>query len=252
MDKILIKKIKNLIVEAGDIALKTKQNNLKIEWKSDNTPVTNADKEISLFIFNALSILTPNTAVICEERELVPIDKNKPFWLIDPIDGTRSFIKGKNNFTVNIALVDKQIASYGFIYQPNTERLYFTDENKNFFIEQKGKTIEPKTHTDDGFIAVVSSSHFNRPTKDYLKNNQFSKVLSIPSSLKLCMIAEGAADVFPKFGTTMEWDIAAGDAMIRASGGMLSFGSGEQMIYGKDNFKNPHFIATSKNYLLNQ
>lgn len=252
MDKILIKKIKNLIVEAGDIALKTKQNNLKIEWKSDNTPVTNADKEISLFIFKALSILTPNTVVICEERELLPVDKNKPFWLIDPIDGTRSFIKGKDSFTVNIALVDKQMASYGFIYQPDTEILYFTDENKNFFIEQKGKTIEPNTHTDDDFIAVVSSNHFNRPTKDYLKNNQFSKVLSIPSSLKLCMIAEGVADVFPKFGTTMEWDIAAGDALIRASGGMLSLVSGEQMIYGKDNFENTDFIATSKNYLLNQ
>ncbi|MDC0864591.1 3'(2'),5'-bisphosphate nucleotidase CysQ [Rickettsiaceae bacterium] len=247
MDGYLIKKIKELIINAGDIAIKTRQNNLKVEWKQDNTPVTNADKEISLFIFNALSILTPDIPVICEERERISIDKNKKFWLIDPIDGTKSFIDGRDSFTINIALIDNQIASFGFIYQPTARMLYFTDENKKFVIEKNQDILEPNVHNENEFVAVVSSHHFNQKTKDYLKNNGISKIISMPSSLKLCMIAEGVADIYPKFGTTMEWDIAAGHALINANGGKLSIHSGEEILYGKDHFENSNFIAISRN-----
>jgi len=249
MDKNLIIAIKELIVKAGHIAIDAREKGIEVEWKDDNSPVTNADKEISQCIFDGLSQLKPDIPVICEERPLVSINKNKRFWLIDPIDGTRSFISNKDSFTVNIALIDNREPIYGFIYQPAKEMLYFTNENRQFCIEQNGKPVNKNIHEQDGFVAIVSSNHFNSVTSDYLKENDFTEVIAVPSSLKLCLIAEGVGDVFPKFGTTMEWDIAAGHALIKAAGGDIHLLEGDLMLYAKDNFQNPHFIATNKKWL---
>lgn len=249
MDSRLISAIKNLIVKAGHIALSSREKGLDIEWKEDKSPVTNADKEISQFIFQELSRLAPEIPIICEERPIIEIDANKLFWLIDPIDGTRSFIKNKDSFTVNIALIDNRLASYGFIYQPSKELLYFTDENQNFCIEKNGLSINNAPHNLDGFVAVVSSNNFNSKTADYLKENNFSEVISTPSSLKLGLIAEGVGDVYPKFGSTMEWDIAAGHALISAAGGKVCTMLDEQLYYAKEGFLNPSFIATSKKWI---
>lgn len=249
MNRNLIIAIKELIIKAGHIAIDVREAGIEVEQKDDNSPVTNADKAISQYIFEGLTRLKLDIPVICEERPLVPIDKNKPFWLIDPIDGTRSFIANKDSFTVNIALIDNREPVYGFIYQPDKDMLYFTDENRQFCIEQNGRSIDKNTHNQDGFIAVVSSNHFNSMTSDYLKENDFSEIIAIPSSLKLCLIAEGAGDVFPKFGTTMEWDIAAGHALIKASGGNINLFQGDKMLYAKENFQNPYFIAANKKWL---
>jgi 3'(2'), 5'-bisphosphate nucleotidase len=249
MNQDLVIAIKELITKAGHIALEARKDGIKVEWKEDNSPVTNADKAISQYIFDGLSKLKPEIPIICEERPLVSIDKDKPFWLVDPIDGTRSFISNKDSFTVNIALIDNREAVYGFIYQPTKKMLYFTDENKQFCIEQNGKFLAQNTHGEDGFVAIVSSNNFNSMTSDYLKENNFVEVISVPSSLKLCLIAEGVGDVFPKFGTTMEWDIAAGHALIKSAGGDIHLPGGELMLYAKENFQNPHFIAANKKWL---
>lgn len=249
IDRNLVLAIKKMIVKAGHIALNARKRGIEVEWKNDNSPVTNADKEISLFIFNELSNLTPKIPIICEERPIVAINKNKQFWLIDPIDGTKSFIKNKDSFTINIALIDKQLAAYGFVYQPARGILYFTDENQKFYIEKNEIAMDQNIHKQEGFVAVVSSNNFNLVMASYLKENNFSEVIAIPSSLKLCMIAEGAGDVFPKFDSTMEWDIAAGHALIRAVGGDIHVLTGDLMLYAKENFKNPYFIAANKKWL---
>lgn len=249
MNKELLAEIKKLMLSAGEIALNARMSGIKVTWKPDNSPVTNADQEISQHIYDILSVLTPEIPIICEERDLFPINKKEKFWLIDPIDGTRSFISDKDSFTVNIALIENQEAVYGFIYQPATGKLYYTDENKKFCIEINGETTGQNPHSHNGFVAVVSSNDFNSLTSNYLKDHGLSKIISIPSSLKLCLIAEGVGDVFPKFGTTMEWDIAAGHALIKSAGGEIHLLDGKLMSYAKDGFLNPHFLAVNKNWI---
>lgn len=248
MDKQLVDELKIVIKEAGKMALDYREAGLQVERKEDDSPVTNADKEISSFIHDHLLKLTPNIPVICEEREPVLVDKEKTFWLIDPIDGTRSYISNKDSFTVNMAIVENARALYGFIYQPTIDRLYFTDENKQFCIEVGGKSAENNMHDQEGFVAIVSSRSFNEKTATYLKTNNFSEIIAVPSSVKLCMIAEGAGDVYPKFGPTMEWDIAAGHALIRAAGGEISTLDGNALKYAKEDFENPQFIAVSRKW----
>jgi 3'(2'), 5'-bisphosphate nucleotidase len=248
MDKQLIIELKKVITAAGRMALDYREAGLKVEIKQDGSPVTNADKEISSFIYSNLSNLTPTIPIICEERPIVAIDKSKSFWLIDPIDGTRSYISDKDSFTVNMAVVDNQKAEYGFVYQPTIDRLYYTDENKKFCIEVGGKAVSHNMHSQDGFVAVVSSRSFNEKTASYLKSNNFSEIIAVPSSIKLCMIAEGASDVYPKFGPTMEWDIAAGHALICAAGGDVVLQDGQTLRYAKESFENPQFLAISKQW----
>lgn len=248
MDKQLVDKLKVIIKEAGKMALDYREAGLQVERKNDNSPVTNADKEISSFIHQHLLSLTPDIPVICEERDPVSFDKKKSFWLIDPIDGTRSYISNKDSFTVNMAIVENAQASYGFVYQPTIDRLYYTDERQQFCIEACGKPVGNNIHEQEGFVAIVSSRTFNNKTATYLKTNDFSEIIAIPSSVKLCMIAEGAGDVYPKFGPTMEWDIAAGHALIRAAGGEVATLNGKVLEYAKEGFKNPEFIAVSKKW----
>jgi 3'(2'), 5'-bisphosphate nucleotidase len=243
MNKQQIHEIKNIIVKAGNIATRIRNFNLNVTYKKDNSPVTNADKEISDYIFHALSELAPGIPIICEERPITDVANQNRFWLIDPIDGTRSFIKNHDTYTVNIALIENREAKYGFIYLPDKDRLYYTDADRNLIIEENGKIVEGNKHNLDGCVAVISSHHLNSKTQSYINDHNFAKVIAVPSSIKLCMIAEGAADIYPKFGETMEWDIAAGHALIKASGGEIQTLEGSAVKYAKENFLNSHFIA---------
>ncbi len=248
MDKRLIEKVKEIITVAGKIAIEVRDQGLEIKTKEDNSPVTNADTQISHYIFTKLLEIMPSVPIICEERPLFDIADKKQFWLIDPIDGTRSFIKNNDSFTINIAMIDNKIPTYGFVYLPAKDRLYFTDENKNLCIQENGQIVAKNQHKQDGFVAVVSSHHFNSETENYLKENEFSEIIAVPSSIKLCMIAEGAGDVYPKFGPTMEWDTAAGHALVIASGGSVCTVSDFELKYAKEGFVNPYFIAANKKW----
>lgn len=249
MNSKLIREVKNIITKAGDIAIRARKKGLDISIKSDESPVTNADKAISDFIFTHLSKIDNSLPVICEERAWVDVNDCPKFWLVDPIDGTRSYIKNSDYFTVNIALIENHVAKYGFIYLPSQAKLYYTDENQKFLIEQGGKIIAGTPHQSEEYIAVVSSYSLNLKTRRYLEKNRFNKIIAMPSSLKLCLIAEGAGDVYPKFGDTMEWDIAAGHAIVKASGGDVFDLSGNSIIYGKSDLLNPHFIAVNNRFL---
>jgi 3'(2'), 5'-bisphosphate nucleotidase len=248
MDKRFIQEIKEIITSAGRIALDVRERGLEIKTKEDNSPVTNADIQISDYIFTKLLEIMPSIPVVCEERTLVDITDKKQFWLIDPIDGTRSFIKNNDSFTVNIAMIDDKTPTFGFVYLPSKDRLYFTDENMDFCIQENGKIVGNNKHTKDGLVAVVSSHNFNSETESYLKENEFSEIIAVPSSIKLCMIAEGAGDVYPKFGPTMEWDTAAGHALVKSAGGSVRTLLGEEMGYAKEGFLNPDFIAANKKW----
>lgn len=240
-----IRSLKSLITEAGRIALMTRDLGLIVSYKGDNSPVTNADKEISDFIYNGLMALTPTIPIICEEREIVTLNEEQ-FWLIDPIDGTKSYVKGEDTYTVNIALIKNGMPVIGLIYQPSMHKLYYTDANNVLRVEQNDVEVNfdvlPKNH----YSAVVSSRWSNSDTKNFLEKHLITKVVSVPSSIKLCLIAEGKADIYPKFGTTMEWDIAAGHALIKANGGNVVDLDGNELVYQKKNFLNPHFYAYSR------
>ena len=194
MDERFISNLKDIIIEAGKISISLRDEGLIVKRKKDSSPVTNADIEISNFIYSELTKLDQVIPIICEEQPLKDVLGKEMIWLVDPIDGTRSYIKNMDSFTVNIALIHNQIPIIGLIYQPTSRKLYFT---------------------------VVSSRNFNYKTEKYIQENGFSEIISIPSSIKLCMVAEGSADVYPKFGSTMEWDTAAGHALIRAAGGAV-------------------------------
>lgn len=237
--------LKTLIMQAGEIALLKREAGLIISQKEDNSPVTNADKEISCFIYDGLLQLTSHIAVICEERDLLTVEEDS-FWLVDPIDGTKSYIKGDSTYTINIALIENGLPTIGLIYQPSQSRLYYTDENNCLRIEQDGVeenlNISPKNYCN----AVIGSHPTDLEIKKFLKKHLITETLSIASSIKLCLIAEGKFDIYPKFGPTMEWDIAAGHALIKANGGNIVDLNGKELIYKKNNYQNPYFYAYSR------
>nr|WP_253307869.1 3'(2'),5'-bisphosphate nucleotidase CysQ [Rickettsia endosymbiont of Ceutorhynchus assimilis] len=250
----LINALKDLIIKTGEIALDIKKVGLVVEDKLDGSPVSNADKEISELIYRDLQILTPSVTIICEEQPL-PLLNSDTFWLIDPIDGTKSYISGKDTYTINMGLIKKGIPTIGLIYQPSNAKLYYTDANGNLKIEQNSVEIPLLGATNqeskkNGFNAVISFHHQNKATTNFLDKYLINKIESIASSIKLCLIAEGEADLYPKLGgQTMEWDIAAGHALIKASGGNIFDLDGKEISYGKKNFANPDFFACSSYWL---
>ena len=247
MDRKLIQTLKEIIVQAGEISLNTRHLGLIIEKKSDNSPVTNADLKISDFIYKGLTKLNKDIPVICEEQPSKQLGDKNTFWLVDPIDGTKSYIKNMDSFTVNIALIKDGHPVIGLIYIPALRKLYFTDHQGKLCIEQDGIKINPNQEDRKDFVAVVSSNHFNTKTEEFILKYNFSKVISIPSSIKFCMIAENSCDIYPKFGQTMEWDVAAGHALINAAGGVIVEASSNQILsYNKTNFENSHFLAMNK------
>ncbi|MGX6960483.1 MAG: 3'(2'),5'-bisphosphate nucleotidase CysQ [Rickettsia endosymbiont of Pentastiridius leporinus] len=251
MNDNLINSLKELVIYTGKIALEIKRLGILTDIKLDGSVVTNADKEISKVIYEALQALTPEIQIVCEEQPLPKLNGNS-FWLIDPIDGTRSYVNGKSTYTINIGLIENGIPTIGFIYQPETAKLYYTDKNGQLKVEQDFVEMPVIAKSDkERFNAVIGFYHSNKMTKEFLNQYSFNKIEAIGSSIKLCMIAEGKADIYPKFDQTMEWDIAAGHALIKARGGNILDLEGKEITYGKENFANPHFFACSKDWLQN-
>lgn len=253
LNKTDITKIKYIIKEAGKKSILLRNLNLKIFIKKDQSPVTNADLELDKFIAKNLSNLFPNIPIISEEQEQQSLKNDEYFWLIDPIDGTKGFINNQPYFTVNIALINKQKKpEFGFIYAPDFDSLYYVDENKNLSIEKNKDISILNNHKNtefNNFTAITSFNNFNEKTKNYLQNKKIKKIIKMSSSLKFCLLAENLADIYPKFGPTMEWDTAAGDAILQAAGGKILNHNEQTMIYGKENFKNGDFFACNKKWL---
>ncbi len=236
-------------------------SDFSIEKKADNSPLTIADKASHKII--AAELEKTGIPVLSEEGNSIEYSERKnwnTFWLIDPLDGTKEFIKKNGDFTVNIALIENGAPTLGIIYVPVSETLYFGSKEDGAWklelpaddcsldqIKAIGQKL-PQDNTSDSYRVVGSRSHMNSETEDYLnelrKQHSEIEIVSRGSSLKICMVAEGSANEYPRFGPTMEWDTAAGHAIANAAGKKLWLTDfSQELQYNKENLLNPYFIV---------
>ena len=231
---------------AGDEILKIYNKDFNIEYKDDKSPLTQADKASHNIIVEGLKKY--NLPLLSEEGKSIPYEERKnwqTFWMIDPLDGTKEFIKKNGEFTVNIALIYKNEPIFGIVYAPVLNWIYFNDNENAYKIENDKIIRLPIKRNDDKFIIVASRSHLNEETKKFIKSltNDYD-FISVGSSLKLCLVAEGKADIYPRLAPTMEWDTAAADAIVRKSGKKVyNYENKLPIHYNKENLLNPRFIA---------
>jgi 3'(2'), 5'-bisphosphate nucleotidase len=241
--------------DAGAIELKYYNTGAEIVDKADGSPVTIADEEAEKFITARLKEIAPGIPIIGEEAVAagrIPDISAGTFFLVDPLDGTKEFITGGGDFTVNIALLVNNEPVMGIIYAPVSDELYFAGGGKAFSVIKGGpeKPISIRTVPKDGLTVVASKRHGD-PEKlaDFLRGRKVDALINRSSSLKFCAMAAGEADLYPRLGPTCEWDIAAGEAILRAAGGQTVTLEGKPMPYGKADrkFLNPEFIAFASN-----
>ena len=238
-----INKIIELARQAGKIILEFYNTDYEVATKTDDSPVTQADIAADKFIVAGLQEIAPQIPIISEEGNKVLPARAKRFWLVDPLDGTKGFINKTGQFTVNIGLIEDGKPTLGVIYIPTEDKMYWGFGTKAFL---DGKQILCRKAPDDGLVVVASKSHRDAHTDEYVQDLQVKKFLPAASSLKFCMLAEGAADLYPRFGTTMEWDVAAGHAILLAAGGTMHNPDGTEFQYNKPDWRNVGFIANGK------
>lgn len=228
---------------------------LGVRDKADKSPVTDADHAAEAIILAGLRKLTPDTPVVAEEEMAagrVPTLTGGPFWLVDPLDGTKEFIKRNGEFTVNIALIESGRPTLGIVLAPATETLWRGATSLGADkCQGSGPFTKIKTRKApaQGLTACASRSHAIYSDLDiWFRNNNLTVAdrVQAGSSLKFCLIAEGKADIYPRFGPTNEWDTAAGQGVLEAAGGEVVTTDDRPLLYGKPRFSNPHFIARSK------
>lgn len=225
-----------------------------VEHKSDESPLTRADKASNKVICDHLAILTPDTPVISEENSIPPYEVRKEyssFWLIDPLDGTKEFIKRNGDFTTNIALIVNGRVVLGVVYAPVLNTLYWAAAGMGAhkIADDKSRVISARAFKKDAKALVVtcSRSHLNEDTKNYIAQFDDPKLMQVGSSLKLMLVAEGSADIYPRLGPISEWDIAASHIIVEEAGGRVyKYADGSDVIYNKENILMPYFIAEGK------
>ena len=245
----------SLTREAGAAIMQVYKRDFTIEYKDDHSPLTEADKLSNKVIIDGLLKKYPASNIISEENKQIPYETRKrwsSFWLIDPIDGTKEFIKHNGEFTVNIALVENDTPTLGFVYAPALDVLYYGIKGMGSYKVFGGTTekIAPTaSYKELNEIRVVGSrSHMNEQTMDFVQKLELSgktiEFLSSGSSLKLCMVADGTADVYPRFGPTMEWDTGAAHAVALYAGKkVINASTALPLVYNKPNLLNPSFIV---------
>jgi len=236
---------------AGDVVMNVYRTDFAVRGKGDASPVTEADEQAEALIVPALEALLPGVPVVAEEAVSggrTP-DVGRSFWLVDPLDGTREFVSRNGEFTVNIALIEDGLPTLGVVLAPAIGRLFAGAVGRGAFVEdaQGRRPIACRPVPDDGLVVVASRSHGDAAALDaFLAGRKVASLASAGSSLKLCLVAAGEADLYPRLGRTMEWDIAAGHAVLLAAGGQVSRLDGEVLRYGKPGFENPHFYASGR------
>ncbi len=250
-----------LALEAGREIMRVFHAGYAVHEKADASPVTEADRRAEEIILSGLRAAFPATPCVAEEEVsagIVPVELGEEFFLIDPLDGTKEFVNRRTDFTVNIALVRQGVPEIGVVFAPCTGRLYSGQPGRaeaaqvdaEFHIASR-RGISVRTSVPP--LAVVASRSHNTPeTEAYIRSLGGAEIVSVGSSLKFCLVASAEADIYPRFGRTMEWDTAAGDAVLRAAGGTTSTLDGALLSYGKRgqrddaDFANPHFIAKGR------
>ncbi|WP_345972469.1 3'(2'),5'-bisphosphate nucleotidase CysQ [Sulfurimonas diazotrophicus] len=241
--------------KAGDAIMDVYEKDFGVEYKDDKSPLTEADTLSNEIICSALTALYPQIPLMSEENKEVPFEERKGweyYWCIDPIDGTKEFIKKNGEFTVNIALIHKDSPVLGVVYAPALGDMYKAKKGEGAF--KNGQSLPLKRNlTPEMYLNVVASkSHLSEETQAFIdalaKTTEEIHQVSKGSSLKLCMVAEGEADVYPRLAPTMEWDTAAADAVVRESGKMTYQYQPDSevevpMVYNKENLLNPWFVV---------
>jgi 3'(2'), 5'-bisphosphate nucleotidase len=253
----LARSLAEIAHEAGHVILKHYAREAEARAKPDMSPVTAADLEAEALIVKRLIEAAPGVPVIAEEA-MAAGKKPEPgarFFLVDPLDGTKEFLKRNGEFTVNIALIEDRRPACGVVLAPASARLFIGDGlNGAFELEAPGgvklhlgqiRPIRARPAPKDGVVAIVSRTHRDAKTEEYLAHYRIAKLLAAGSSLKFGLVASGEADLYPRHGPTMEWDTAAGQAVLEAAGGSVTELDGRPLLYGKldQGFRNPPFIA---------
>ena len=237
--------------EAGKAIMEVYDTDFEVERKDDRSPITLADKRSHNLIVDSLRRRYPDIPVLSEEGKEVPFKIRRNwdrFWLVDPLDGTKEFVKRNGEFTVNIALVEDGMPVVGIIHIPVTGRLFVADVRKGCWeITGSGRRrLKVAQVSTNGPVRVVRSrSHPARGLHDFLSLIPSYRIINQGSALKFCAVAGGEADFYPRFGPTWEWDTAAGQAIVTAAGGIMLCMSGKPFVYNKENLLNGPFIVSS-------
>ncbi len=241
--------IKQIAIKAGNAIMKIYNNDFQVDYKADNSPLTEADIKSNDIICEALSLLYPDIPIMSEENKQVEytIRKNWEYYFcIDPIDGTKEFINKNGEFTVNIALIHKDVPVLGVVYAPVLNDIYYAKKNEGAFKNNKALPLQINENPEDKLFVIASKSHLSKETQEFINNLNTKEIVQVSkgSSLKLCIVAEGFADIYPRLAPTMEWDTAAADAIVRESGKMVyQFDNSLPLEYNKENSLNPWFIV---------
>ena len=246
--------MRRLALEAGTVILQIYQSpDFDVRAKSDASPVTAADEAADALISAGLRAAFPDVPLVTEEQAASHGQTVSTFLIVDPLDGTKEFVQRRGDFTVNIALVENGVPTRGVVYAPAQGRLFYTNAI-GLSVEEIGvldkdlvgvtQPISVATPDNTALMVVASKSHRDQATDDYIARYKVRDMTSAGSSLKFCLVATGEADLYPRLGRTMEWDTAAGHAVLTGAGGrVVRFDDHTPLTYGKPGFENPFFIA---------
>jgi len=251
-DDALATELRALAIEAGAAILAIYAAGFEVRTKADASPVTAADEAAERIVVEGLVRLSPTIPIVAEEAvaaggtpDLAGADS---FWLVDPLDGTREFVGRNGEFTVNIALIRAGAPALGVVHAPALGETYWCAGPGRVWRERGGEraAIAARRPPASGLAALASRSHMTAETEAWLRARSVAQLVQAGSSLKFCRLAEGAADVYPRHGRTMEWDVAAGHAVLAAAGGDVETLDGAPLRYGKPGFENPWFVARGR------
>jgi 3'(2'), 5'-bisphosphate nucleotidase len=238
---------------AGSAIMEIYEGDHAVEYKDDKSPLTAADKASHEVIVAGLEEHFPKIPILSEEGKDIPYEERRKwrrFWLVDPLDGTKEFIKRNGEFTVNIALVEGTEVVAGVVFVPVRDRLFWGIKGKGAYVQEgAGEAREIRVRQADpkrGLTVVMSRSHPSPELDEYLKTIRVAEAVEVGSSLKLCTVAEGRADIYPRFGPTMEWDTAAGQAVAESAGATVTDPEGRPLRYNKESLLNSWFIVRGK------
>ena len=251
--KKIVNSLNKTFLKVGEIAIELRKKGLIKEIKSDNTPVTNGDIAVNDILTKKIKEITPEIPIVSEESSTNKLNKNlKTFWLIDPIDGTYDYVHNKDEFTINAGLIINNKPEIGIIYAPAKKRLFYTYE-KGFSFEltdQKEKKLDCNKITNEGEVKAVSYSNQLKPEiLELHKKYKVTEYKKMKSSLMFCVIATSEYDIYVAEPRAYEWDIAAGHAILKNAGGEITDFAGNQILYGKKDFKNPSLILKRSSIL---
>ena len=249
LESIDIEDIKSIAKEAGDAIMEIYRRDFDVDYKDDKSPLTEADLRSNEIICSRLEKLYGEIPIMSEENKQVEYDERKGweyYWCIDPIDGTKEFIKKNDEFTVNIALIHNGEPVLGVVYAPAVNELYSAKKGSGAFLNGEKLPLQTNEEQQKRLKVVASKSHLSEETQAFIDALDAEEIeqVSRGSSLKLCMVASGEADIYPRLAPTMEWDTAAADAIVRESGKMTYIYDEEKPLqYNKENLLNPWFVV---------